>query len=111
MRQLYKSHRTLGYEVARTRTGDGKELVILEIVAHKQEVSPTHMLRAVSQEEAAFEVRVGLAQLIKQARFLGVDAEMLRPCWPRNYSKSSKIPRLHKRLRPNGTSATLLMGP
>ena len=75
MRQLYKSHRILGYEVARTHTDDGKELVILETAAHKQEVSPAHMLRPVSPEEAAFEVRVGLAQLIEQARFLGIDAE------------------------------------
>lgn len=35
------------------------------------------MLRPVSQEEAAFEVRVGLAKLIEQARFLGIDAEAL----------------------------------
>ena len=65
MRQLYKSHRTLGYEIARMRTDDGKELVILETAAHKQEVSPAHMLRPMSPEDAAFEVRVGLAHHLR----------------------------------------------
>jgi hypothetical protein len=77
MRQLYKSHRTMGYEVARTRTDDGAELVILETAPQKQEVSPAHMLRPVSPEEAAFEVRVALAQVVEQARFLGLDPEMV----------------------------------
>jgi hypothetical protein len=67
----------MGYEVARTRTDDGKELVILETAPHKQEVSPAHMLRPVSPQEAAFEVRVRLAQIVEHARFLGIDPELL----------------------------------
>jgi hypothetical protein len=77
MRQLYKSHRTMGYKIARTRADDGKEFVILETAPHKQEVSPAHMLWPISSEEVAFEVRVSLAQIIERARFLGLDAEML----------------------------------
>ncbi len=77
MRQLYKSHRTMGYEVARTRADDGAELVILQTAPHKQEVSPAHMLTPASPQEAAFDIRIGLAQIIERARFLGLDAETL----------------------------------
>lgn len=75
MRQLYKSHRTMGYEIARTRTDDGDELVILETAPQKKEVSPAHMLRPVTSAEVAFEIRIALAQIAEQARFLGLDAE------------------------------------
>jgi hypothetical protein len=40
-----------------------------------QEVSPAHMLRPVTPDEAVFEVRVALAQVVEQARFLGLDPE------------------------------------
>ena len=33
------------------------------------------MLRPVSADEAAFEVRIALAQIVEQARFLGLDPE------------------------------------
>jgi hypothetical protein len=67
----------MGYEVARTRTDDGAELVILETAPQRQEVSPAHMLRPVSPAEAAIEIRISLAQIVERARFLGVDPETL----------------------------------
>jgi hypothetical protein len=75
MRQLYRSHRLTGYEVARTHTDAGEELVILQTAPHKQEVSPAHMLQATSPQEVAFDIRVALAQIVERARFLGLDAE------------------------------------
>jgi hypothetical protein len=77
VRQLYKSHRTMGYEVARTTTEDGQQLVVLQTAPHKQEVSPAHMLQPVSETEIAFDIRTGLAALVERARFLGIDAETL----------------------------------
>ena len=89
MKQLYQSHRTIGYEIARTQTDDGKELVILQTALHKQEVAPAHMLRPLSPQEAALEIRVGLAQIIERARFLGIDAETMSALLTEELSKES----------------------
>jgi hypothetical protein len=78
MKQLWKSHRLFGYEIARTTTEDGTELVVLQTAPHKQDVSPAHMLLPVSEQEAAFEVQVRLIEAIEKARFLGLDTDALR---------------------------------
>lgn len=77
-KQLWKSHRVFGYEVARATTEDGTELVVLQTAPHKQEVSPAHMLMPVSDGEVVFEARVRLIEAIEKARFLGLDVETLR---------------------------------
>lgn len=77
MSKLYKSHRTFGYEVART-AADGYELVVLQTAPNqKLEVSLASLLMPVSPDEALFEARMALAAAIERARFLGVDAEQL----------------------------------
>ena len=78
MKQLWKSHRTCGYEIARTTTEDGIELVVLQTAPHTQAVSPAHMLMPVSEKEAAFEALVRLMEAIEQARFLGLDNDAVR---------------------------------
>lgn len=78
MKQLYKSHRTLGYAVGRAHLADGQEVVILQTAPHKQDVSPAHLLLPVSPDEAVFEARMALAAAIERARFLGIDMETLR---------------------------------
>jgi hypothetical protein len=78
VKQLYRSHRVFGYDVARAAGPDGTELVILQTAPHKQEVSPAHMLMPVSDKELAFEAQVRLIEAIERVRFLGVDAETLR---------------------------------
>lgn len=78
MKQLWKSHRVFGYEVARTTTEDGMELVVLQTAPHKQEVSPAHMLMPVSDKELTFEAMVRLTEAIERARFLGLDNDALR---------------------------------
>lgn len=77
-KQLYRSHRVFGYEVARTTTEDGTELVVLKTAPHKQEVSPAHMLMPVSEKEAAFEATIRLSDAIEHARFLGLSLDTLR---------------------------------
>ena len=77
MKQLYKSHRTFGYEAARTTADDGKQLVVLQTAPHKYEVSPAQMLMPVTEQEAAFDIRIALAAVVERARFLGIDAETL----------------------------------
>jgi hypothetical protein len=77
-KQLYRSHRVFGYEVARARTEEGTELVVLQTAPHKHEVSPAHMLMPVGEKEAAFEARIRLIEAIERARSLGVDSDELR---------------------------------
>ncbi len=77
-RQLLRSHRTFGFELARTHAPDGTELVILETAPHKLDASPAHLLRPVTDQEAAFEATVALMAAIERARFLGVDMDALR---------------------------------
>lgn len=78
MKQLWKSHRIFGYEVARATAEDGTELVVLQTAPHKQDVSPAHMLLPVSENEVTFEARVRLIEAIEKARFLGLDNDALR---------------------------------
>lgn len=78
MKQLWKSHRVFGYEVARAKAEDGQELVVLQTAPHKQEVSPAHMLMPVDEKEVAFEAMVRLIEAIERARFLGLDNDALR---------------------------------
>jgi hypothetical protein len=77
-RQLRKSHRVFGYEIAHTTAEDGTELVVLQTAPHKQEVSPAHMLMPVSEQEVAFEAKVRLIEAVERARFLGLNADALR---------------------------------
>lgn len=78
MKALWKSHRTMGYEVARTTDDAGTELVILQTAPHSQAVSPAHMLMPVTDEDRQFEARVQLIQAIEKAKFLGLDHDALR---------------------------------
>lgn len=78
MSQLWKSHRTFGRELARATAPDGTALVILETAPHKHEVSPAHLLRPVTPQEAQFEATIALAAAIDRARFLGVDPDDIR---------------------------------
>jgi hypothetical protein len=78
VRQLYKSHRTIGYELARISTADGQQLVLLETAFRKYAVSPSHLLSPISAEAALFDLRTEFAALLQRARFLEIDAETLR---------------------------------
>jgi hypothetical protein len=73
MSKLYRSHRTFGREVARTKSPDGQELVILQTSPTAQAVSPAHMLLPVSDDELVFEARMALVAAIERIRFLGLD--------------------------------------
>ena len=75
-KQLYRSHRAFGREVARATDGY-KELVILETADQTMTVSPAYMLLPVSDGEAVFEARVRLANAVTQARFLGASSEAI----------------------------------
>ena len=75
---LVRSHRTMGFEIARTPGPDGRDLAILQTSPTAQTVAPAHLLMPVSPDEAVFEARMALAAAIERARFLGVDAETLR---------------------------------
>ena len=61
-RELMRSHRVFGFVVARVDTPDG-ELAILETAPHKREVSPTHLLQPVTDQEAAFEATMSWARV------------------------------------------------
>ena len=76
-KQLYRSHRAFGREVARATDGDNKELVILETADQTMAVSPAHMLMPVSSGEAIFEARVRLAHAVTQARVLGAGSDAI----------------------------------
>jgi hypothetical protein len=78
MRQLWKSHRVFGFEVARTAGPDGVDLVILETAEHTHAVSPAHLLMPVSPAELAFEAVIALSAAVERARFLGLDDEQIR---------------------------------
>lgn len=77
-RQFFRSHRHIGYIVARATADDGTELVILQTAPHKQDVAPAHLLMPVSDADLAFEARVQLIAAIEKARFLGLDMDILR---------------------------------
>lgn len=70
-----RSHRTFGFELARTTAPAGREYVILQTDTHKEEVCFAHMLLPVSQQEREFEVRMLLVDAVLRARFLGINAE------------------------------------
>jgi hypothetical protein len=78
MRQLWKSHRVFGFEVARTAGPDGVDLVILETAEHTHAVSPAHLLMPVGDREVEFDVLVGLTEVAARARFLGLDDAAIR---------------------------------
>lgn len=78
MKQLYRSHRAFGREVARVSAEDGTELVILQTAPHTQTVSPAHLLQPVSEQEIYFEAEVRLIEAIEKGRFLGLDNDALR---------------------------------
>jgi hypothetical protein len=78
MKQLWKSHRIFGYEVARAKADDNIELVVLQTAPHKQEVSPAYMLMPVLPHEVVFEAQIRLVEAIEKARFLGIDNKTLR---------------------------------
>lgn len=78
MSKLVRSHRTFGFEIARTRAADGREVAILQTAPHKLEASLAHMLIPVSPDEVVFEVRMALAAAVERARFLGLDFATLR---------------------------------
>jgi len=75
--RLVKSHRTMGYELGRTRAADGREFAILQTAPHKEEAAPAHALMPVSPDEVAFETRIAMSELIAHARFLGLDTAAL----------------------------------
>lgn len=77
-RQLYRSHRTMGWLVHRFQGPDGRERVLLDTGTHKEDVSLAHLLLPVSEKEIAFEVQMRLAEAIEHARFLGLDNDALR---------------------------------
>lgn len=83
MLKFYRSDRTIGREVARVRTPDGTELVVLQTAQHKQEVAPVQVLRPVSEPQVHYEVTRQLAEVIDHARFLGVDQETLHALFER----------------------------
>jgi hypothetical protein len=76
--QLWKNHRTFGYEIARATADDGTELVVLQTAPHKQDVAPAHLLLSVTDADRLFEARVQLIAAIEKARFLGLDMETIR---------------------------------
>jgi hypothetical protein len=78
MKTLWKSHRLIGYEVARVTTADNQDLVILQTEAHRQEVSLAHMLLPVTDKEIVFHTVTELIQVVERARFLGMDTDMLQ---------------------------------
>lgn len=78
MKQLYRSHRAFGREVARAQADDGTELVILQTAPHTQTVSPAHLLMPVSDQEVRFEAQVRLIDAIEKVRFLGLDNDEVR---------------------------------
>ena len=78
MKTLWKSHRLIGYEVGRVTTDDKQDLVILQTEAHRQEVSPAHMLLPVTDKELVFDTVTQLIQVVERARFLGMDTDMLQ---------------------------------
>ncbi|MEI6180707.1 MAG: hypothetical protein WCP31_08130 [Chloroflexales bacterium] len=77
-RQLYRSHRMFGYEIARVRHERGPELVVLETGPNEEAVSPAHLLMPVTEREAAFEVLMRLSGVVEYARFLGLTEDAVR---------------------------------
>lgn len=76
--KLVKSHRVMGYEIARTKTPDGREFAILQTAPHAETATLAHMLMDVSLDEVAFDTRIKLSELIAHACFLGLDRDALR---------------------------------
>lgn len=87
-RTLFKSHRTMGFELARTRTPDNREYVILETAPHKEEAALAHTLRPVSQDEIMMEARVMLIEALDRIRFLGLDHETISTLFSEEISRS-----------------------
>jgi hypothetical protein len=72
-----RSHRTMGYEIARATTDDDRKLIIIQTDEHKQEAVGAYTVMPVSQKELEFDVRMLLIQAILRARFLGIDNETI----------------------------------
>jgi len=77
-RQLWKNHRVFGWEVARFVAPDGIERVVLDTGNGQEAIVRAHMLMTVGPQEAAFDLRIGLSELVSRARFLGVPIDALR---------------------------------
>lgn len=80
--QLYRAHRTLGYDAGRTQNADGKELVILHTSPHPgpREFSVTfgHMLIPAGTEDVQRQIMFELQEVLERATFLGLDADAIR---------------------------------
>jgi hypothetical protein len=77
MSELLQSHRTAGYEIARTTDDTGREFIILQTAPHKEEAALAHTLRPMAPDEVKFKIGVLLTEVIEQARFLGLDREQI----------------------------------
>lgn len=78
-----RSHRTIGYEVARTISNAGKELVVLQTDTNRLEAFPVVTLLPVSEKELALEVDMCFLAAIFRSRFLGLDNDTLRATFER----------------------------
>lgn len=78
---LYRSHRMIGWEIARVIPEDGKERSIMQTAPHKQEATFTHLLMPVTEKEAAFHLLGSFIEAVEQARFLGLDETAIRTLW------------------------------
>ena len=77
MSELLQSHRTAGYQIARTNDDAGREFVILQTAPHKEEAVLSRLLRPMTRDEVQFKIGVLLNEVIEQARFLGLDREQI----------------------------------
>ena len=83
VRTWVRNHRTIGYEVARAYTEDGKSLIILQTSDHKQEVAQESALLPATEKDLINDVSSLLIAAIFQARFLELDNDTLRATFER----------------------------
>jgi hypothetical protein len=77
-RSLLKSHRIIGWEVARTIDPKGMAVVVLQTSAHKQDLEYAHMVMPVDSQVVASDTLAKLIDAIITARFLGLDDDAIR---------------------------------
>jgi hypothetical protein len=77
-RSLVKSHRVIGWEVARTIDPKGMDVVVLQTSAHQQDLEYAHRVMPADSQAVASDTLAKLTATIVAAHFLGLDEDAIR---------------------------------
>lgn len=77
VKKLWKNHRAIGYEIART-TANGTEYIILDVGTYKPDVAAIHTLMEASRKECMVKTITDMSTVVESAHFLGLSDDDIR---------------------------------